>query len=99
VEVKNMWSYTSTPEYVFMVWWLIKQWLCVFVAWYLVKNTLHFYLLLSRIGLILGLFSKFSGKIWDVVVVMNCAITEMTKDVNDLFEVLLLEFAWSILKE
>jgi len=21
---KNEWSYTSTPQYVFMVWWLIK---------------------------------------------------------------------------
>jgi len=24
-EVKNAWSYTSTPQYVFMAWWLIKQ--------------------------------------------------------------------------
>jgi hypothetical protein len=24
-EVKNAWSYTSTPQYVFMVWWLVKD--------------------------------------------------------------------------
>jgi hypothetical protein len=23
-EVKNAWSYTSTPQYVFMVWYLVK---------------------------------------------------------------------------
>jgi hypothetical protein len=26
-EVKNAWSYTSTPQYVFMAWCLIKQWI------------------------------------------------------------------------
>jgi hypothetical protein len=26
-EVKNVWSYTTTPQYVFMVWCLIKQWI------------------------------------------------------------------------
>jgi hypothetical protein len=26
-EVKNAWSYTSTPQYVFMTWYLIKQWI------------------------------------------------------------------------
>jgi hypothetical protein len=25
IEIKNAWSYTSTPQYVFMVWYLIKQ--------------------------------------------------------------------------
>jgi len=24
-EVKNAWSYTSTPQYVFMAWYLVKQ--------------------------------------------------------------------------
>jgi hypothetical protein len=24
-EVKNMWSYTSTPQYVFMAWWSVKH--------------------------------------------------------------------------
>jgi hypothetical protein len=26
-EVKNAWSYTSTPPYIFMVWCLMKQWI------------------------------------------------------------------------
>jgi len=25
-EVKNVWSYTSTPQYVFMAWCLVKHW-------------------------------------------------------------------------
>jgi len=25
-EVKNAWSYICTPTYVFIVWWVIKQW-------------------------------------------------------------------------
>jgi hypothetical protein len=27
IKVKNVWSYTSTPQYVFVVWCFIKQWL------------------------------------------------------------------------
>jgi hypothetical protein len=26
-EIKNVWSYTSTPQYAFMAWCLIKQWM------------------------------------------------------------------------
>jgi hypothetical protein len=26
-EVENAWSYTSTPQYVFMVWYIIKHWI------------------------------------------------------------------------
>jgi len=28
-KIKNEWSYTSTPPYVFMVWWFIKQRICL----------------------------------------------------------------------
>jgi len=28
-EVKNAWSYISTPQYVFLAWCLIKQWICL----------------------------------------------------------------------
>jgi hypothetical protein len=35
VEVKNAWSYTSTPPYVFMVWCLVKHKMRL-MAWYLV---------------------------------------------------------------
>jgi len=28
-EVKNAWSYTSIPQYVYMVWCLVKQWMRV----------------------------------------------------------------------
>jgi hypothetical protein len=35
-EVKNAWSYTSTPQYVFMAWCLVKH-RDKFMAWYLVK--------------------------------------------------------------
>jgi len=26
-EVKNAWSYSSTPQYVIMAWCLVKQWI------------------------------------------------------------------------
>jgi len=39
-EVKNTWSYTSTPSYVFMAWCLSTGY--VFVAWYLVKHRYNF---------------------------------------------------------
>jgi hypothetical protein len=26
-EVNTAWSYTSTPQYVFIAWWLMKQWI------------------------------------------------------------------------
>jgi len=31
-EVKNAWSYTSTPRYVFTAWCLIKQWILLLGA-------------------------------------------------------------------
>jgi hypothetical protein len=40
-EIKNAWSYTSTPPYVFIVWCLIKHG-CVFTAWNLVKHRDNF---------------------------------------------------------
>jgi hypothetical protein len=36
-KVKNGWSYTSTPLYVFMAWCLVKYGIYVFTAWCLVK--------------------------------------------------------------
>jgi hypothetical protein len=27
IGVKNAWSYSSTPQYVFMVWCLVKKWI------------------------------------------------------------------------
>jgi hypothetical protein len=39
-EVKNAWSCTSAPQYVFIVWCLIKG--CLFMAWYLVKHSENF---------------------------------------------------------
>jgi len=27
-EVKNAWSHTFTPQYIFLAWCLIKQWMC-----------------------------------------------------------------------
>jgi hypothetical protein len=40
-EVKNAWSYTSIPQYVFMAWCLIRLGY-VFTAWYLVKHRDNF---------------------------------------------------------
>jgi hypothetical protein len=37
-EVKNAWSYTSTPQYVFMVWCLVKHTTLPLLTFYLLKN-------------------------------------------------------------
>jgi hypothetical protein len=37
-KVKNAWSYTSTPQYIIMVSFLIKQCIYIFMAWYLFKH-------------------------------------------------------------
>jgi len=42
-EVKNAWSFISTPPYFFIAWSLIKGY--VFLAWYLSTRTSHFTLL------------------------------------------------------
>jgi hypothetical protein len=53
-EVKNAWSYTSTPQYVFMYWLLIKHKIR-FRAWYLVKrrDIFAFYIYSWRIELVM----------------------------------------------
>jgi hypothetical protein len=49
VEVQNVWSYTSIPQYVLTAWNLIKQWMR-FVARY-VKHRDNFYLELQLMEL------------------------------------------------
>jgi hypothetical protein len=34
-KIKNVWSYTSTPPYIFMAWCLVQH---IFMAWYLVEH-------------------------------------------------------------
>jgi len=43
-EVKNAWSYTSTPQYVFISWFLVKprDKLHSFMVWYLIKHRENF---------------------------------------------------------
>jgi hypothetical protein len=41
-EVKNAWSFMSTCQYVFMVWFLIKQCICLHGMIYLVKDWKNF---------------------------------------------------------
>jgi hypothetical protein len=42
-KVKNVWSYTSTPSYIFMLWCLVKHRIYLHgMTWYLVKHRHNF---------------------------------------------------------
>jgi hypothetical protein len=71
VEVKNAWSYTSTPQYIFMAWCLVKHrdnftFLCftslcltcdLFPEWFVTKFYTHLMFVLSELHVRLALIT------------------------------------------